>query len=54
MQAMSAFGPIAIEPASEKEEAKKATPVEWDEDLIMMLSDGYHVSIVSPATRVGT
>jgi hypothetical protein len=53
MQAMSAFGPIAIEPASEKEEAKKATPVEWDEDLIMMLSDGYHVSIVSPATRVG-
>jgi hypothetical protein len=48
MQAMSAFGPIVIEPPSEKEEAKKAIPVEWDEDLIMMLSDGYHVSIVSP------
>ena len=43
---MSAFGPIVIEPPSEKEEAKKAIPVEWDEDLIMLLSDGYHVSIV--------
>lgn len=54
MQAMSAFGPIVIEPASEKEETKQATPVEWDEDLIMMLSDGYHVSIVSPGTSVGS
>lgn len=54
MQAMSAFGPIVIEPPSEKEEAKKAIPVEWDEDLIMMLSDGYHVSIVSPGTSVGS
>lgn len=49
MQAMSAFGPIVIEPARGKEEAKQATPVEWDEELIMLLSDGYHVSIIPPS-----
>lgn len=38
---MSAFGPIVIEPEKDN---STATPVEWDEELIMTLSDGYHVS----------
>jgi FtsP/CotA-like multicopper oxidase with cupredoxin domain len=43
MQAMSAFGALIIHP---KKKEVKTAPVKWDDELIMMLSDGYHVGIV--------
>lgn len=40
---MSAFGAIVIQPMKKN---TAPAPVQWDEELVMLLSDGYHVSEV--------
>ena len=37
MQALTSQGPVIVEPKSKK------VPIEYDEEIIMMLSDSYHV-----------
>lgn len=41
MQDMTAYGPIIVDPPSGQSDG---CPVEYDDDLVMMTSDYYHVS----------
>ena len=45
MQAMTAQGPVIVEPKN------KTVPIEYDEEIIMMLSDSYHVGSFSASFR---
>ena len=42
MQALTAQGPVIVEPKN------KTVPMDYDEDIVMMISDDYHASALEP------